>query len=130
VHWAPGFARWLPFTTCLRRNDYSKCAGAYWYRAFARADGSSWLRYWDTRRYANGRYRITISLTSHTGKTGSRQTIVTVANGAGGQVPYARMNASPKPPSLAREADKIAAWAKSLLPKLLGGDTSLMETIR
>lgn len=80
VHWAPGFARWLPMWACKRTRDYKRCEGAYWYRGFARYERGAFYRYWDTTRLPDGRYRVTISLVSTAGKRSARIIDVMICN--------------------------------------------------
>lgn len=80
VRWAPGFSRWQSFGECKRGHRYATCKGHYWHRAFARSDSQGWQRYWDTTGVVDGHYRITISLTTLTGKKALRRYNMTVNN--------------------------------------------------
>jgi hypothetical protein len=115
VRYAPGFARWLPLWACARRASYDACKGAYWYHALARREGSAWLRWWDTTSVPDGRYRITVMLTSLTGKRGAKSLDVRVTNE---WIPEPTVEEPPVPEPEVFEADSEAetdAWARSVL---------------
>jgi hypothetical protein len=84
VHFAPGFRRWQPMRQCSRHRDYARCQGNYWYRAFATDYiNGEYGRYLNTRDMPNGRYRVMVTLRSHTGMIGGRYIDITVNNKPG-----------------------------------------------
>src|SRR5436190_2870572 len=52
-HYAPGTDQNLPANGCMRLHRTVRCDGIYWFRLFPEP-------YWDTRRLANGRYRLRV----------------------------------------------------------------------
>jgi hypothetical protein len=74
--YAPGTSPAASAETCLGPDGGARCQGTYWYRVFATSSSRSW----DTRRYPNGRYRVTISAWDAWGNETSKSVVVTVAN--------------------------------------------------
>ena len=72
-HFAPGTDQNLPANACMRRHAEQRCDGIYWFRVFPRP-------YWDTRRLANGRYRLRIRAWDVNGNAASAEPVVTIAN--------------------------------------------------
>jgi hypothetical protein len=77
-HYAPGTKRPLPIALCLktRRSD---CTGAYWFRLFARPTEA----YWDTRRLANGNYRVRVKAWDAAGNYTTAAARITIDNPSG-----------------------------------------------
>ena len=75
--YAPGTLTAVGAEACLAAAGGAGCQGTYWYHVFA----TSTSRYWDTRRYANGRYRIDVRAWDASGNETSKSVIVRVANG-------------------------------------------------
>ena len=72
-HYAPGTDQNLPANACMRLHRTMRCDGVYWFRVFPRP-------YWDTRRLANGRYRLRIRAWDVAGNVASAEPVVTIAN--------------------------------------------------
>lgn len=75
--YAPGTSPALGAEACLATADGAGCQGTYSYRLFA----TSTSRYWDTRFYRNGRYRVDITAWDAWGNATSKTVVVRVANG-------------------------------------------------
>ena len=56
------------------------CSGTYWFRLFARPTSA----YWDTRRTADGNYRLRVRAWDAAGNSASAQARVTIRNASGG----------------------------------------------
>ncbi len=52
-HFAPGTEQNLPANGCMRFHSSVRCDGIYWFRLFP-------LRFWDTTRLPDGRYRVVV----------------------------------------------------------------------
>ena len=74
-HYAPGTKETLPAAVCLRARR-SRCGGTYWFRLFARPTAA----YWDTRRVANGSYRLRVRAWDAAGNEAARTTRITIRN--------------------------------------------------
>ena len=73
-HFAPGTEQNLPANGCMRLHRSVRCDGIYWFRLFP-------LRYWDTRRLADGRYRIVVRVWDVAGNVARAAVEVRIANG-------------------------------------------------
>ena len=73
-HYAPGVRQNAKPPGCIRRPD--RCQSLYWLRLFA---GRARV-YWNTRAFANGRYRISIRTRDIAGNGARRSIAVAVAN--------------------------------------------------
>jgi hypothetical protein len=51
-----------------------RCDGVYWFRLFP-------LRYWDTTRLPDGRYRLEVRAWDVAGNVGEAEALVRIANG-------------------------------------------------
>ena len=58
----------------MRLHASVRCDGVYWLRVFP-------LRYWDTTKLADGRYRLEVRAWSATGNLARASVLVTIANG-------------------------------------------------
>ena len=74
-HYAPGTQETLPAARCLRTRRPG-CGGTYWFRLFARPTAA----YWDTRRVANGSYRLRVRAWDAAGNEAARTTRITIRN--------------------------------------------------
>ncbi|MFL5935399.1 MAG: hypothetical protein ACJ76U_01005 [Gaiellaceae bacterium] len=72
-HYAPGTDQNMPANGCLRHHRTARCPGIYWFRVFPEP-------YWDTRRLANGRYRLRVRVWDAAGNTAKRDSDVTIRN--------------------------------------------------
>jgi hypothetical protein len=73
-HFAPGTEQNLPARGCVSLRRTLRCDGVYWFRLFP-------LRYWDTTRLADGRYRLVIRVWDVAGNLARAAVVVRVANG-------------------------------------------------
>jgi hypothetical protein len=73
-HFAPGTEQNLPANGCMRLHASVRCDGVYWLRLFP-------LRYWDTRKLADGRYRLEVRAWDVAGNLARSSVHVTLANG-------------------------------------------------
>ena len=73
-HFAPGAEQNLPANGCMRLHRSVNCDGVYWFRLFP-------LRYWDTTRLPDGRYRLEIRAWDVAGNVGEAESVVRIANG-------------------------------------------------
>jgi hypothetical protein len=73
-HFAPGTAQNLPANGCMSRHASIRCDGVYWLRLFP-------LRYWDTTRLADGRYRLRVRAWDVAENVSHADVDVRVANG-------------------------------------------------
>jgi len=73
-HFAPGTEQNLPANGCMRLHSSVRCDGVYWFRLFP-------LRYWDTTRLPDGRYRLEVRVWDAAGNVATADTVVTLANG-------------------------------------------------
>ncbi len=73
-HFAPGTEQNLPANGCMRFHSSVRCDGIYWFRLFP-------LRFWDTTRLPDGRYRVVVRAWDVAGNLGSAEAEVTIANG-------------------------------------------------
>jgi len=73
-HFAPGTEQNLVAKGCMRLHSSVRCDGIYWFRLFP-------LRYWDTTRLQDGRYRLEIRVWDAAGNVATADTLVTLANG-------------------------------------------------
>src|SRR5438105_1132334 len=74
-HYAPGTQETLPAARCLRTRRPG-CGGTYWFRLFARPTAA----YWDTRRVANGSYRLRVRAWDAAGNEAARTTRIAIRN--------------------------------------------------
>jgi hypothetical protein len=74
-HYAPGTRQNLGAKPCLDLQPRA-CAGAYWLRLFAGPADA----YWDTTRYANGRYRLEVTAWDVAGNQSSTTAQIAIAN--------------------------------------------------
>jgi hypothetical protein len=72
-HFAPGTEQNLTARACLRVPRSLRCRGVYWFRLFP-------LRYWDTRRLSDGRYRLRVRAWDAAGNESSAEVPVRIAN--------------------------------------------------
>jgi hypothetical protein len=73
-HFAPGTEQNLPANGCMRLHRTVRCDGVYWFRLFP-------LRYWDTTRLADGRYRLVVRVWDVAGNLARAEVAVRIANG-------------------------------------------------
>ena len=73
-HFAPGTEQNLPANGCMRFHTAARCDGIYWFRLFP-------LRYWDTTRLADGRYRVVVRAWDVAGNLATAGVEVSIANG-------------------------------------------------
>jgi hypothetical protein len=73
-HFAPGTEQNLPASGCMNVHRTLRCDGVYWFRLFP-------LRYWDTTRLPDGRYRLRVRAWDVAGNVSSDEVVVTIANG-------------------------------------------------
>ena len=73
-HFAPGTEQNLPANGCMRFHTTVRCDGIYWFRLFP-------LRFWDTTRLPDGRYRLEVRAWDATGNLAEAEAAVTIANG-------------------------------------------------
>jgi hypothetical protein len=73
-HFAPGTEQNLPAKGCLKAPRALRCDGVYWFRLFP-------LRYWDTTRLPDGRYRLRVSAWDVAGNRSRAEVVVGIANG-------------------------------------------------
>ena len=73
-HFAPGTEQNLPANGCMRLHRSVRCDGIYWFRLFP-------LRYWDTTRLPDGRYRLRVRAWDVAGNMAEAGIAVTIANG-------------------------------------------------
>jgi hypothetical protein len=73
-HFAPSTEQNLPANGCMRLHTSVRCDGVYWFRLFP-------LRYWDTTRLPDGRYRLDVSVWDVAGNRTQADVAVTIANG-------------------------------------------------
>jgi hypothetical protein len=76
VHYAPGTVEADNMLECVGPPQLAACAGTYWFRPFSRFR----QEYWDTRKVANGPYRVTVRGYDLAGNVGSQTAAVTVRN--------------------------------------------------
>jgi hypothetical protein len=72
-HFAPGTEQNLPANGCMRLHSSARCDGVYWFRLFP-------VRYWDTTRLPDGRYRLEVSVWDVAGNRTRADVVVTIAN--------------------------------------------------
>ena len=73
-HYAPGTEQNLPANGCMNLHRSVRCDGVYWFRLFP-------LRYWDTTRLPDGRYRLRVRVWDVAGNVSSAEVVVRIANG-------------------------------------------------
>ena len=73
-HFAPGTEQNLPANGCMALHRSVRCDGIYWLRLFP-------LRYWDTTRLSDGRYRVVVRAWDVAGNLATAEAAVTIANG-------------------------------------------------
>ena len=73
-HFAPGTEQNLVARGCMRLHGSVRCDGVYWFRLFP-------LRYWDTTRLPDDRYRVAVSVWDVAGNEAQADVVVTIANG-------------------------------------------------
>ncbi len=73
-HFGPGTEQNLPANGCMALHRSVRCDGIYWFRLFP-------LRYWDTTRLPDGRYRVVVRAWDVAGNLGTAEAGVTIANG-------------------------------------------------
>jgi hypothetical protein len=73
-HYAPGTEQNLPASGCMNLHRSVRCDGVYWFRLFP-------LRYWDTTRLPDGRYRLRVRVWDVAGNVSSADVVVRIANG-------------------------------------------------
>src|SRR5919109_5223437 len=73
-HFAPGTEQNLPANGCMNVHRTVRCDGMYWFRLFP-------LRYWDTTRLPDGRYRLRVRAWDIAGNSASAEVTVRIANG-------------------------------------------------
>lgn len=73
-HFAPGTEQNLPAGGCVRLHQSVRCDGIYWFRLFP-------LRYWDTTRLPDGRYRLLVRAWDVAGNLSRSEVVVRIANG-------------------------------------------------
>jgi len=73
-HFAPGTEQNLPANGCMRLHGSVRCDGVYWFRLFP-------LRYWDTTKLGDGRYRLEVRAWDVAGNVGEAEAVVRIANG-------------------------------------------------
>ena len=72
-HFAPGTEQNLPANGCMNLHRSVRCDGVYWFRLFP-------LRYWDTTRLPDGRYRLRVRAWDVAGNMAREDVVVTIAN--------------------------------------------------
>jgi hypothetical protein len=72
-HFAPGTEQNLPASGCMNVHHTLRCDGVYWFRLFP-------LRYWDTTRLSDGRYRLRVRAWDVAGNLSTAEVVVTIAN--------------------------------------------------
>jgi hypothetical protein len=77
-HYAPGTKQPLPAALCLKLQR-ADCAGAYWFRLFARPTEA----YWDTSRLANGSYQVRVKALDAAGNSAAAATRIAIRNPGG-----------------------------------------------
>jgi hypothetical protein len=73
-HFAPGTEQNLPAKGCLNAARSVRCGGVYWFRLFP-------LRYWDTTKLPDGRYRLRVRAWDVAGNVSRADMAVRIANG-------------------------------------------------
>jgi hypothetical protein len=73
-HYAPGTEQNLPANGCMNVHRVLRCDGVYWLRLFP-------LRYWDTTRLPDGRYRLRVRAWDVVGNLATADVVVRIANG-------------------------------------------------
>ncbi len=73
-HFAPGTEQNLPAHGCMRFHGSIRCDGIYWIRLFP-------LRYWDTTRLPDDRYRLVVRAWDVAGNLSKADVVVRIANG-------------------------------------------------
>jgi hypothetical protein len=73
-HYAPGTEQNLPANGCMKLHGSVSCDGVYWFRLFP-------LRYWDTTRLPDGRYRLRVRVWDVPGNVSNADVVVRIANG-------------------------------------------------
>jgi len=73
-HFAPGTEQNLPANGCMSLHRSVRCDGVYWFRLFP-------LRYWDTTRIPDGRYRLRVRVWDVAGNLSRAEVVVRIANG-------------------------------------------------
>ena len=73
LHFAPGTEQNLPARGCMRRHADLRCDGIYWFRVFPQG--------WDTRRHADGRYRVRVRVWDVAGNVAEANVVATIDNG-------------------------------------------------
>jgi O-antigen ligase len=74
-HYAPGTRETLPVGLCLKAQR-TDCGARYWFRLFARPTSA----YWDTRRIANGTYRLRVRAWDASGNSATAAARITIRN--------------------------------------------------
>jgi hypothetical protein len=74
-HYAPGTKQALAADLCLKEQPID-CRGRYWFRLFARPTAA----YWDTRRTADGNYRIRVTAWDAAGNHATRTAAIVIRN--------------------------------------------------
>ena len=72
-HFAPGTEQNLPANGCMNLHRSVRCDGVYWFRLFP-------LRYWDTTRLPDGRYRLRVRVWDVAGNMAREDVEVRIAN--------------------------------------------------
>jgi hypothetical protein len=72
-HFAPGTEQNLPANGCMNLHRSVRCDGVYWFRLFP-------LRYWDTTRLPDGRYRLCVRVWDVAGNMAREDVEVRIAN--------------------------------------------------
>jgi hypothetical protein len=73
-HFAPATEQNLPANGCMRFRASVRCDGVYWFRLFP-------LRYWDTTRLPDARYRLEVRAWDVAGNLAEAEATVRIANG-------------------------------------------------
>jgi hypothetical protein len=73
-HFAPGTEQNLPANGCMNVHRTIRCDGVYWFRLFP-------LRFWDTTRLLDGRYRLRVRAWDVAGNVSHADVVVRIANG-------------------------------------------------
>jgi hypothetical protein len=76
VHYAPGTVQNGSMGECIHNPPGQVCAGTYWFRPFSRWQ----LEYWDTRKFRNGAYDVTVVAWDLKGNAGMLTVRVVVGN--------------------------------------------------
>ena len=74
-HYAPGTKQALAADLCLKEQPID-CRGRYWFRLFARPTAA----YWDTRRTADGNYRVRVTAWDAAGNHATRTAAIAIRN--------------------------------------------------